>query len=160
VIRFIRSLRKRLIKLLVRFIPGWGLRASLLRMAGYTVGSPVFIGEDLIIVDTQYGTPQVFIGNKVTISQRVTLVTSSGAPDSKEVYQIFGSNDGPIVIKDGAWIGAGAIILPNITIGRAAVVGAGAVVTKDVPPCTVVAGVPARPIKRFSLETGEICDLR
>ena len=159
-IRFIRSLKKRLIKLLVRFIPGRGLRASLLRMAGYTVGSPVFIGEDLIIVDTQYQTPQVFIGNKVTIAQRVTLVTSSGAPDSEEVYKIFGSKVGPIIIKDGVWIGAGAIILPNVTIGRAAIVGAGAVVTKDVPPCTVVAGVPARPIKRFSLETGEIFDLR
>jgi acetyltransferase-like isoleucine patch superfamily enzyme len=158
-IRFIRSLKKRLIKVLVRFIPGRGLRVSLLRMAGYTVGSPVFIGEGLIIVDAQYQAPQVFIGDRVSISQRVTLVTSSGVPRSK-VYKIFGSNVGPIVIEDDAWIGAGAIILPNITIGRAAVVAAGAVVTKDVPPCTVVAGVPARPIKRFSLETGEIFDLR
>ncbi len=159
-IRFIRSLKKRLLKLLVRFIPGKGLRVSLLRMAGYTVGSPVFIGEDLIIVDSQHQTPQVFIGNKVSIAQRVTLVTSSSAPESKDIYKIFGRNAGPVTIEDGVWIGAGAIILPNITIGRAAIVGAGAVVTKDVPPCTIVVGVPACPIKRFSLETGEIFDLR
>lgn len=150
-IESIRALKKRLIKMLVRFIPGLNLRASLLRMAGYTVGKPVFIGEDLIIVDTQYQTPQVFIGDRVTIAQRVTLVTSSGAPLSK-AYGAFGSDVGPIVIEDDAWVGAGAIILPNITIGRAAVVGGGAVVTKDVPPCTVVVGVPARPLRQIPWE--------
>jgi acetyltransferase-like isoleucine patch superfamily enzyme len=46
------------------------------------------------------------------------------------------------VIEDGAWIGAGVIILPRVTIGRSAVVGAGAVATKDVPPCTVVVVCP------------------
>jgi len=58
-----------------------------------------------------------------------------------------------VVIKRGAWIGAGAIILPNVTIGERAVVGAGAVVTRDVPPYTVVAGVPAREIKKLSPKT-------
>jgi len=50
--------------------------------------------------------------------------------------------------------------MTNITIGRLAIVGAGVVVTKDVPPCTAVVGVPAKPIKQFSLETGEIVDFR
>lgn len=158
-LRSLRSLSKRILKLVARNVPGFKLRAQLLRKAGYTIGSPVYIGEDLIIVDSQYQKPQVFIGNEVTIAQRVTLVTSSGAPDSREVYRVFGANVGPITIQDGAWIGAGAIILPNITIGRSAIVGAGAVVTKDVPPYTVVAGIPARPLKRFSAETGEIQNL-
>ncbi|PWB49896.1 MAG: galactoside O-acetyltransferase [Anaerolineales bacterium] len=157
--RLIRSFFKRILKLLARNIPGYNLRAALLRMAGYTIGSPVYIGEDLIIVDTQYQKPQVFIGNEVTIAQRVTLITSSGAPSSRDVYKIFGANVGPINIQDGAWIGAGVIILPNITVGRSAIVGSGAVVTKDVPPCTVVVGIPAHPIKQFSLETGEIVNL-
>lgn len=56
----------------------------------------------------------------------------------------------PIVTEDYAWVGAGVIILPGVTIGRGAVVGAGAVVTKDVPPFTVVAGVPARPIREMA----------
>jgi acetyltransferase-like isoleucine patch superfamily enzyme len=158
--RFIRSLFKRILKLFARLVPGLDLRANLWRLAGYTIGSPVYIGEDLIIVDTQYMKPQVFIGNGVTIAQRVTLVTSSGAPDSKIVYKAFGPEVGPITIQDGAWIGVGVIILPNVTIGRSAIVGAGAVVTKDVPPYTVVVGVPARPIKRYSPETGEIVSLR
>ena len=54
-----------------------------------------------------------------------------------------------IVIEDDAWIGAGAIILDGVRVGKGAVVGAGAVVTEDVPPHTVVAGVPAKVVKRI-----------
>jgi len=159
-LRLIQSFYKRILKLIAKDIPGYNLRAKLLRMAGYTVSYPVYIGEDLFIVDMQYQKPMVFIGNEVTIAQRVILVTSSGAPESRDVYRIFGADIGPIHIEDGAWIGAGVIIQPNITIGQSAIVGSGAVVTKDVPPYTVVVGIPARPIKRFSIETGEIYDLR
>lgn len=55
----------------------------------------------------------------------------------------------PVVVEDGAWIAAGAIILKGVRVGRDAVVGAGAVVTTDVPPRTVVAGNPARIVKRL-----------
>lgn len=158
--RLIQSYFKRILKLIAKDIPGYNLRARLLRMAGYSIGSPVYIGESLIIVDMQHQEPQVFIGNEVTIAQRVTLITSSGAPESRDVYGVFGADIGPIHIQDGAWIGAGVIIQPNITIGQSAIVGSGAVVTKDVPPYTVVTGIPARPIKRFSIETGEVFDLR
>ena len=159
-LRLIKSYFKRILKLIAKDIPGYNLRAKLLRMAGYDVGFPVYIGEGLIIVDMQYQKPMVFIGNEVTIAQRVTLITSSGAPESKDIYRVFGADVGPIHIQDGAWIGAGAIIHPNITIGQSAIVGSGAVVTKDVPPYTVVVGIPARPIKRFSIETGEVFDIR
>jgi acetyltransferase-like isoleucine patch superfamily enzyme len=55
----------------------------------------------------------------------------------------------PIIIKQNAWVGAGATILPGVTIGENAVVAAGAVVSKDVPANTVVGGIPARVIKSF-----------
>ena len=55
----------------------------------------------------------------------------------------------PITIGDGAWIGAGTIILPGITIGKYAVIGAGSVVTKDVPDYTIAAGNPCRPIRKI-----------
>ncbi|MHA1988981.1 MAG: DapH/DapD/GlmU-related protein, partial [Promethearchaeota archaeon] len=58
---------------------------------------------------------------------------------------------GTIELQNDCWIGAGAIVMPNITIGERAIVGAGAVVTKDVPPDTVVAGVPAKVIKGTSV---------
>lgn len=53
----------------------------------------------------------------------------------------------PVYIKEGVWIGSGAIICPGVTIGQHAVIGAGAVVTKDVPPLTIVVGNPAKVIK-------------
>ena len=54
----------------------------------------------------------------------------------------------PIIIKDNVWIGMSAIILKGVTVGEGAIVAAGSVVTKDVPPHTIVAGVPARVIKK------------
>ena len=54
----------------------------------------------------------------------------------------------PVIIKDNAWIGMSAIILKGVTVGEGAIVAAGSVVTKDVPPHTIVAGVPAKVIKK------------
>lgn len=66
-------------------------------------------------------------------------------------------NKGDIVIGNDVWIGFEAVILAGVTIGDGAVVGARAVVTKDVPPYTIVGGVPARPIrKRFTEETIDV----
>lgn len=62
--------------------------------------------------------------------------------------------DQPVTVGHDVWIGHGAIVLPGVSVGNGAVVGAGAVVTEDVPPYTIVAGVPAEPIRRrFSVET-------
>ena len=55
----------------------------------------------------------------------------------------------PIVIGDKVWIGANATVLPGVTIGKGAIVAAGAVVTRDVPPNTIVAGVPARVVREI-----------
>lgn len=92
----------------------------------------------------------VTVGNRVTISHGVDIITHDGGlrvirdqhPDAY-LYR-------PITICDGAFIGARAIILPGVTIGEGAVIGAGSVVSQDVPPGTVAAGVPARPIKPVS----------
>ena len=72
------------------------------------------------------------IGNNVTINKGATILSP-----------------GKVVIEENAWIGIGAIICPGVTIGRNAVVAAGAVVTKDVPDNVVVAGVPAKIIKKI-----------
>ena len=60
----------------------------------------------------------------------------------------------PIVLEDNAWLGVRAIVLKGVTIGRNSVVGAGSVVTKDVPPNCLVAGVPAEVVRRFEPDTG------
>ena len=87
------------------------------------------------------------IGNRVLIAAHVTITTRE---HPTELPRWGVTKDAPVVIEDDVWIGAGAVVLPGVTIGRGAVVAAGAVVTTSVEPFTVVAGVPARPIKVIS----------
>jgi maltose O-acetyltransferase len=81
-------------------------------------------------------------GDDVSIGPEATILTLGHDPQSPK----FADRGGEVVIGDRAWIGYRAIIFPGIKIGEGAVVGAGAVVTKDVAPFTIVAGNPARPI--------------
>ncbi|BDI28729.1 hypothetical protein CCAX7_007800 [Capsulimonas corticalis] len=88
----------------------------------------------------------ILIGNGVGIGHHVTIVTSSheiGSPAMRAGLLV----PRPVTIENGAWIGAGAMILPGVTIGAGAVVAAGAVVSKDVAPNTLVGGVPAKLIR-------------
>lgn len=82
----------------------------------------------------------VTIGSRVLIASHV-VITSRAHPVALPRYGI--AHDAPVTIEDDVWIGAGAMILPGVTVGRGAIVAAGAVVTKTVAPMTVVAGVPA-----------------
>lgn len=86
------------------------------------------------------------IGASVSLSPEVSLITSEHIKDDPD----FGVRDRPIVIGDHAWVGSRATILPGTTIGKGAVVAAGAVVNRDVPEFTVVGGVPAKPIGQRS----------
>jgi acetyltransferase-like isoleucine patch superfamily enzyme len=85
----------------------------------------------------------VRIGDRVLIAARVTITSRTHPVPLPRAHV---NEDSAIVIEDDVWLGAGAIVLPGVTIGRGAIVAAGAVVTKSVEPFTVVAGVPARPI--------------
>lgn len=143
-----RRLRKKVLKRWARnaFFPGW--RLTLLRWCGVRIGRDVYIADDFIIVEELGGTDQVSLGDRVSIAPRVTLVTSSHANNSR-IRAVAPVARGPVTIEEDAWIGAGAVILPGVRIGRGAVVGANSVVTEDVPPLTVVAGLPARPIRQL-----------
>jgi acetyltransferase-like isoleucine patch superfamily enzyme len=136
---------KRFLQILVYLAPGEStLRVWLHRLRGVQIGSDLHIGMATLI-ETSF--PEwVSIGNHVTIGMRTTIIAHMlGLPPrqdgKKEKYA-------SVRIEDEAFVGPGVIILPNVTIGRGAVVTAGSVVTRSVPPLTMVQGNPAKPIGR------------
>lgn len=92
----------------------------------------------------------VSIGNNVIISANA-MILDAGLDVSTLVCGLRPSHlSSPVTIEDHVWIGAGSIILPGVRVGTSSVIAAGAVVTRDVPPMSLVAGVPARVIKSLA----------
>ena len=107
-----------------------------------TIGKNVFINHACSFLDMG----GITIEDDVLIGPKVNLVTENHPLDPVDRRALLTK---PIVIKRNAWIGAGATVLPGVTVGENAVVAAGAVVSKDVAPNTVVGGVPAKFIKNI-----------
>jgi acetyltransferase-like isoleucine patch superfamily enzyme len=108
-----------------------------------TIGEGSIVG-DKALLDARKG---LTIGKDVNLSSNVSIYTEQ----HDYLDPLFRCTDrvvGPVVIHDRAWIGPNSIILPRVTIGEGAVIGAGAVVTKDVEPYTLVGGIPAKVIRR------------
>lgn len=105
----------------------------------------IIIGEDTIIGDHVFldGRATLTIGNHVAFASSVMVYNAQH--DIEDPH--FTAIEKPVVIEDYVFVGPRAIILPGVTIGKGAIVAAGAVVTKDVPPFTVVGGVPAVKIR-------------
>ncbi len=113
-------------------------------------GKNIYIGDHvyLNVCCTILDCSEVHIGQHVMIGPMVQLYTP--AHDLKAEIRIQGYEVGrPIVIEDNVWIGGGSIILPGVRIGRNAVIGAGSVVRRRVPADTIVAGNPARVLRRI-----------
>ncbi|MDE5772954.1 MAG: sugar O-acetyltransferase [Muribaculaceae bacterium] len=109
-----------------------------------SVGDNFFANYNFIVLDGG----RVTIGNNVFIAPNVGLHTAGHPLDYSRRNEGL-EYAGPITIEDDVWIGAGVQVCPGVTIRRGAVIAAGAVVTKDVEANTVVAGVPARFVKRI-----------
>lgn len=118
--------------------------------SGIWVGRKSFIGEFCLI----RGQGGVHIGEAVLLAPRVQVLAVDHLFDdpTRPVIQQGISARG-IYIEDGAWIGAGAILLDGVRVGAGAVIGAGAVVTRDIPPHTLAMGVPARVVRH--IDAGE-----
>lgn len=92
----------------------------------------------------------VEIGSHVNLAQGITVTAlNHNFDDAEKRIDEQGVSTNPVTIEDDVWIGANVVILPGVTIGNHCVVAAGAVVTKDVPPHSLVAGVPAKVIKNI-----------
>lgn len=141
------KIKRKFGKFLAKSFPYNGVRVYGLRLCNFTIGEKVYIGNDLIVASIiSENTCNLIIKDRVAIGPRVTLILSSDANWSNLMNQIEPIK-GTIILEDDCWIGAGVIILPNIIVGKGSIVGAGSVVTKDVPPNSIVAGVPAKIIR-------------
>jgi len=146
--RYIRGAKNRILAHIARFAPGARTcRVWLHRLRGIRILEGAWLGYDLIL-ETEY--PElIHIGKNVEINQRTTIIAHFHGiairpkGPNKEKISVW--------IEDNAFIGPGVIILPNVTLGYGCVVTAGSVVTKNVPPLTVVQGNPAVPIAKCGI---------
>jgi maltose O-acetyltransferase len=161
-----RLLLARVLLALLPIHVGGRLRAKVLRWMGFKIGhgtamsgTPIITGSEGLYRNLTIGNccwfnvdclldlgAHIDIGDNVAFGHQVIVLTTT--------HEVGQSNrrastllKKPVKISSGAWLGARCIILPGITVGEGAIVAAGAVVTRDVPPNTMVAGMPARVIK-------------
>lgn len=121
--------------------------------AGIMIGARSLVGESCVL----RGQGGITIGDDVYLAPLVqVLAVNHVYHDPSRPISHQGITAEGIVIEDGAWIGAGAIILDGVRVGRNAVVGAGAVVTRDVPPHSVAVGNPARVVRNLCAEPLEL----
>ncbi|MFM5949475.1 MAG: acyltransferase [Novosphingobium sp.] len=116
---------------------------TVVNAANVRIGRNVAINHEVFLL----GRCGIVIGDNVVLSARA-MVMDGGLQTSGSNAAGSDHLDRPVEIGDGAWIGAGAIVLPGVTIGAGAVIGAGSVVTKSIPAGEVWAGNPARPIRK------------
>jgi acetyltransferase-like isoleucine patch superfamily enzyme len=128
--------------------PHPGLSAMLQRIRGVKIGNHVYIGPDVNIDDLY---PHlVTIEDYVSIGMRSMVFTHSNPTCSIEIKtKYYPRIVKPTTIKRGAWVAPGCIILAGVTIGENSIVGAGSIVIKDVEPYTIVAGNPAKVVKKL-----------
>jgi maltose O-acetyltransferase len=162
-------LRLLLIRMLIWPLPhytGSRLRVRLFRLAGFKIGrgcvmwgTPTMTGSHDLYNNLTVGEECWFnvgcfldlgapitIGDRIAFGHQVIVLTSSHriGPSDRRAGPLYAK---PVTIGDGAWVGARSIILPGVHVGSGAIVAAGALVNSDVPPNTMVAGVPARVVK-------------
>jgi serine acetyltransferase len=137
---WLRAFRNRVLQHLARILPGaQSLRVALHRARGVQIGKKVWIGYD-VVLDTSRPF-LITLEDGCVLSMRVTVLAH------------FRESTG-VKIEQDAFVGAGALILPNVVIGRGAVVAAGSVVTRSVPPMMMVQGNPAVPVAKCGISLG------
>jgi len=116
-------------------------------LAGLSLGEDCFIGDECLL-DLAEG---ITLERQVTLAERVLVLTHTNVGYQDHPLQAqFPAMAAPVVIEQGSFVGAAATLLPGIRIGARSFVAAGSVVTADVPAGTLVAGVPARVVRKVT----------
>ena len=138
--------RKILMTFFLHF-PYRGVRCWALKACGFELGEQVYIGDNLTVtVGFADKSMKLIIQDRVSIAPNVTLIIASH-PNESRLKPILPAPKRSIVIGHDSWLGANCIVMPGVTIGECCIVGAGSVVTHDVPPYSIVVGNPARIVK-------------
>lgn len=116
-------------------------------LPGFSLGDDCFLGDECLLDLAD----AVRFEDHVTLAERVVILTHTNVGYQDHPLQgRFPAMTAPVTIRRGSFVGANVTILPGLTIGPESFVAAGSVVTKDVPPATVVAGVPAHPLRTLA----------
>lgn len=110
------------------------------------IGSNTYIGMNTAVIGYA---EKIIVGSNVSIAQNVYIMSDSG-PNNEIMQRIYPVKRGKVVIGDLCWIGTGSIIMPNVTLGKACVVGANSLVNKSFGDYSVIGGTPARLIRHLS----------
>ncbi len=138
---------KKILHVILRLSPGNKIRVKILKMLGANIKGELYIAQNFFVLDagkTEYLT----IEKNVGIGPNVTILIHSD-PYPSNLSSLYPRSWKKIHIGENVWIGACSTILGGVTIGNNSIVAAGSVVTKDVPPFTMVAGVPAKSVKNL-----------
>jgi acetyltransferase-like isoleucine patch superfamily enzyme len=127
------------------WIPVSNLRVMLHRLRGVKIGKGVFIGTN-VVIDNAYP-ESIRLEDDCAVNANVTLIAHTNT--YKHFKNLVDSHLDGIVVKKGAWIAIGSIVLPGVMIGEYSIVSAGSVVSKDVPPYSIVRGNPAKIVTKF-----------
>lgn len=140
-------LRYGVLKLFLRRLDGWVWvrdNVTIWFPEGVSIGGGSMIGENCFLD----GYSGLTIGRNVLVAHNASIIAEDHGFASRRIpIRRQPKTKGPIVIGDDVWVGCGARVLKGVTIGTGAIIGAGSVVTRDVPPYSIVGGIPARVLR-------------
>jgi maltose O-acetyltransferase len=124
---------------------------TFLGQCSFSIGRDTFVGWGTLIIGG--GESRIRIGQCVDIGPRVTILAGTHEIDMNGTHAAGPGVSRDILIGNGAWLGGGSVLLPGVSIGEMAVIGAGSVVVRDIPPYTIAVGNPCRPIRQWDQDS-------